>query len=255
MNSQLTAPFELGSGQTACLLLHGFTGSPWEMRPLGEYLAERGYRVKAPRLPGHGETAEAMEHVTYHDWEKTAAESLLSLAGGGPLFVAGLSMGALLALRLAARYPKLVAGLAVLAPALEFQKPPLRWLKQASGVSLLERFKPRLRKEGSDIENAHVRAEAPLMAEFPTSRLQDLFTLQDLTWSIVHQVTAPTLILMAEQDHVVSVEGGRALEKALSRAARVRFLLVKKGFHIMPRDNGKEGVLSEVAAFFDTLRS
>src|SRR5688572_17767016 len=56
MDPEKTAPFELGSGDDACLLLHGFTGSPWDMRPLGERLSERGYAVRAIRLPGHGST-------------------------------------------------------------------------------------------------------------------------------------------------------------------------------------------------------
>lgn len=51
------APFILTGGDDGILLIHGFTGSPAEMRPLGCYLHERGLTVSAPLLPDHGTTA------------------------------------------------------------------------------------------------------------------------------------------------------------------------------------------------------
>ena len=72
VDASSTAPFRLEPGnqhhaRAAVLLLHGFTGSPWEVRPLGESLAARGFHVLAPQLPGHGTTPEAMLYVTHVD--------------------------------------------------------------------------------------------------------------------------------------------------------------------------------------------
>ena len=89
MDPEKTAPFELGSGDDACLLLHGFTGSPWDMRPLGERLAARGLFVRAIRLPGHGSTPLAMAQVSHRDWEQASEDALLSLSGFRNVFVAG----------------------------------------------------------------------------------------------------------------------------------------------------------------------
>ena len=47
-------PVYNAGGESACLLLHGFTSSPYEMRLLGEYLGREGYTVSIPLLPGHG---------------------------------------------------------------------------------------------------------------------------------------------------------------------------------------------------------
>ena len=100
MDEAQTAPFALGEGTEACLLLHGFTGSPWEMRPLGEALAARGYHVRCPLLPGHGGTPEALVHVGERDWQEAVeAEATRALAGHRRLYVAGLSVGALLGVR------------------------------------------------------------------------------------------------------------------------------------------------------------
>jgi len=95
MDPEKTAPFELGSGEDACLLLHGFTGSPWDVRPVGERLAARGMFVRAIRLPGHGTTPEAMTAVSHRDWEQAGEDALRSLSSYRNVFVAGLSVGAL----------------------------------------------------------------------------------------------------------------------------------------------------------------
>jgi carboxylesterase len=54
-----------GSERRAVLVLHGLTGSPWEVRPLGEALAARGFHVEAPLLPGHAGAPEALGFVTW----------------------------------------------------------------------------------------------------------------------------------------------------------------------------------------------
>src|SRR5689334_23628869 len=110
MDASETAPFRLDPPggfppRAAVLLLHGFTGSPWEVRPLGDSLAARGYHVYAPLLPGHGTTPEAMLYVTHLDWEREAERGLQALKGFEHVFVAGLSLGSLLALLVAARFP------------------------------------------------------------------------------------------------------------------------------------------------------
>src|SRR5947209_13160713 len=96
-------PFSLGGGDLACLLLHGLTGSPAEVRPVGEALARAGFRAVAPLLPGHGTKPEDLDTVTPGELLDAARGALLSLAGARRLFICGLSMGALLAVHLASR--------------------------------------------------------------------------------------------------------------------------------------------------------
>ena len=50
------------------LLLHGFAGNTAELLPLGNFLKAQGYTVFAPRLPGHGTTAEDMLRTKAEDW-------------------------------------------------------------------------------------------------------------------------------------------------------------------------------------------
>jgi carboxylesterase len=251
MDPQKTAPFELGEGDDACLLIHGFTGSPWDMRPLGEALARRGYRASGICLPGHGSTPEAMQGVSYRDWEAAAEQGLRSLQGCRRAFVVGLSMGALLAINLAAREPAEIAGLALMAPAVHFrsrQMAALRWLRKLPVLNLLPAF---IRKYGTDIQDPDALAEAPVLAGFPSARLHDLWALQDQACKSMPNVRAPVLIVMAKQDHVVSLRGGRDLARRLRNSPRVELMELNEGFHIIPRDRGLPQLVAAVGSFFD----
>ncbi len=250
MNPEKTAPFELGEGDDACLLLHGFTGSPWDMRPLGEALAAQGMKVKAICLPGHGQTPSAMERVTFLDWERAADEALLSLSSARRCFVAGLSVGALLGTLLAARRPRYVQGLALIAPALTFLGPQLVAARRLRRLPLLPWLRPWVDKTSTDIEDPVARAEAPVLASFPSARLYDVWTLQDKVRRELGQVRAPTLIAVAAQDHVVSEKGARELARGLVAARPVRFIRIERGYHIIPRDFGGALLADEVGHFF-----
>ncbi len=255
MDPWKTAPFELGRGEDACLLLHGFTGSPWDMRPLGEALAARGFYVKAPRLPGHGTTPQAMVEVNWCHWEDAAREALWSLRGRRQVFVAGLSMGALLSLRLAAQAPEQVHGLALIAPAISFTGLTMRLLERWRRHPLLGRLKPWVTKDSTDICDDVARAQAPVLPAFPIARLDCLFNLQAAARADVPRVRTPTLVAVAEQDHVVDPDGGRWLARHLVAAPQVRLVTLREGYHIIPRDTGGPRLASEVGTFFDTLRA
>ncbi|HEY9565305.1 MAG TPA: esterase, partial [Nocardioides sp.] len=56
------------SQRVGVLLSHGFTGSPASMKPWGRFLAERGYAVEVPLLPGHGTTWQDMNTTNWDDW-------------------------------------------------------------------------------------------------------------------------------------------------------------------------------------------
>ncbi len=104
-------------GHTGILLIHGYTGSPTEMRWIGDYLHARGLTVSGPLLPGHGSTPEAMNRCRWTDWTGHVEAALADLrARCARVFVGGLSMGSLLTLYLAAKHPD-IPGAIVYSPA------------------------------------------------------------------------------------------------------------------------------------------
>src|SRR6185369_16571931 len=101
--------FESKKGSTGILLLHGLSGTPSEVEPLGNYLAERGISTLAPWLKGHGTSPRDLAATSWQDWAESAREALGSLRQRcSKIFVGGLSMGALQALHLSSHFP--VAG-------------------------------------------------------------------------------------------------------------------------------------------------
>ena len=164
--------------------------------------------------------------------------------------VAGLSMGALLGLILAARHPARVAGLALMATAWRLQRwdgRVLRALRHFELPALRDRW---ISKTTTDLEDPDARAQAPILPRYPMARLFDLFTLQDVARESLPLVTAPALLLGAVHDHVVDFDGHEELHRLLPGS---RFVTVQRGFHIMPRDRDRALVCAEVAEFVDSL--
>ena len=95
-----------GTNDTAVLLIHGYTGSPSELRELGERLHYKGYTVQGLLLNGHGTNPEDLDGVTYEKWTqsvKSAASALKETYG--KVVLVGMSMGGLLALDCASTVP------------------------------------------------------------------------------------------------------------------------------------------------------
>jgi carboxylesterase len=249
-----TAPFTLGpplaEADVAVLLLHGFTGSPWEVRLLGEALAERGAHVRAPRLPGHGTTPEAMLWANHHDWLFAAQENLEALRGARRLVIAGLSMGGLLAMILAARRMVRVDGLVLMAPVLGFHARNARALRRLRFLPLEGLLDTWVKKKGTDIEDEEIRAQSPVLWRYPLSRAYDLMELQDLARDAEPRITCPSLVLAARNDHVVDTQKVISLSQRLPFS---RLLELQRGFHIIPRDTDRAIALSAIAQFVDVV--
>jgi len=259
--SDAAAPFSLGDGADACLLLHGLTGAPSELRPVGESLARAGFRAVGPVLPGHGLTPEALETVTRGEMLDAAREALLSLRGSRRVYLCGLSMGALLAVRLAARgfvregVPP-VSALALLAPAVDMAG--LTWLF-TQVVGRLPSLPGLIGKGARDI---HVpKATAPdERPDAPAGRADGSYTAVPWRWgrelrlmseeamAVARRVRARALILHGALDRTASAAGAQRLARALAGPSQVR-LFARSG-HVLPLDVEGPAVCDAIVSFF-----
>src|SRR5262252_485179 len=110
------SPFDWTGDRRGVLLLHGFTGTPFEQRTLGERLhRDRGVTVCGPLLAGHGSSPRELALTRWQDWEASALAALDQLAQRcDRVAVGGLSMGGLLAVRMALLRPRLVRALVLM---------------------------------------------------------------------------------------------------------------------------------------------
>ena len=113
-----TNDYELNiDSKKGVMIIHGFSSTTFETRPLAEFLADTGFRVSARNLPGHGTTVEDCNATKFHDWLDFVEINLAELSSDcDELYVIGLSMGAVLSLYLAGLFPinKVITGATVL---------------------------------------------------------------------------------------------------------------------------------------------
>jgi len=236
-------PFDLpGSGLGAALCLHGLTGTPYEVRPLGEAIAASGIRAVGPLLPGHGETPEQLATHPYTDWLDAAREQLRELrAAHKRVSVVGSSMGALLALVLAAEDE--VDAVAVVGASLILQNPLARF------VPVLKYLRPMLPKRGgSDIRDDAARDRHPSYDRMPLNSVHELQRLQRRAAAELGRITAPILIAHGVHDHTADPAGATVIRDSVSSEVR-EFLLMASSGHIVSVDFDGPALSFAVAEF------
>ena len=207
-------PFLFEGGELGCLLVHGFSGSPPEMRPMGEFLAGKGLTVLGVRLAGHGTTPEDMARTTWRDWVASAEEGLQELQGRcRKVFAIGLSMGGLIALHLAANYP--LAGIIAMATPAYIADWRFRLLPLAQ--YLVRWVTPQIESDLTDPE-----AEGRIFSYqvIPTRCLVSLRQLLHLVRGELPQVKAPALIMQGEKDRHIPPDSARIIFEGLGSAEK-----------------------------------
>lgn len=112
-------PFLWERGDSAVLMVHGYTGTPGEVRPLGWSLRQSGWTVRGVLLPGMGREIESLYERRYEDWVDSVASALQDLQSRyDPVLLVGYSMGGAIVQHAAAAFPP--DGLVLMAPFSEF---------------------------------------------------------------------------------------------------------------------------------------
>ncbi|GED87491.1 alpha/beta hydrolase [Streptomyces sp. NPDC091412] len=238
-------PFRHEGGEVGVLLCHGFTGSPQSLRPWGRYLAERGLTVSLPLLPGHGTRWEDMQLTGWPDWYAEVDRELRVLRESCTrVFVAGLSMGGALALRLAARHGDALAGVVVVNPANKVHGLSAYALPVARHVVRTTKgIASDIALEGA-AELGYDRV--PLHA---AHSLRNFFRMVD---GELPQVTQPLLLLRSPQDHVVPpVDSARILGRVSS--TDVTEVLLEHSYHVATLDHDADRIFDESYAFIGRL--
>lgn len=188
------------------LLIHGFTGSPAEMRLVGDYLHERGVTVSAPLLPGHGTTARELNACTWQEWTAAVAGAAEELKGRCDMvFVAGLSLGSLLALHRAAT-DRDVAGVMLYSPAIRLAD------RRRHLIPFFKRLVPLLPKPPDDFADPVAASRLWSYPEYPTIAAHEVMKLIGQVRRRLPEVTQPLLIIHSTADRTIHPAGARYVQ-------------------------------------------
>lgn len=237
-------------GGLGMLLVHGFTGSPVSLRPLGDLLAKRGFAIELPRLPGHGTQPKDLLRYRYADWRAEAAAALARLrARTQHVCAVGLSMGGTLVLDLASSSEAAALGCVVtinaqildrggvvvkLAPMIEKLIP----MAPASAAGLI---KNDIKKGGDEQAYDWVAAAAgnSLVRALPEVRAR------------LSRLTCPLLVIHSRDDHSVPPANSRALP-GLVGSKQVSELTLLDSYHVATLDNDLPLIDQRVASFAES---
>ena len=237
------------------LLVHGFTGTPFELRPQAEALAAAGFRARVMRLPGHGTTPRDLARCRFADWlgaVRSEHEALCSRCGGSG-FLVGLSLGAMLVLLRAREQQDRVTALAALATPLR----PGRHLLWAARLFRRSPCKPliplprgRLRRDGFDTE---LIEQNPCYHAVPIGGIVELVGHLPELRDALPGIRVPALVAHGSRDSTALAAGGRETFERLGSADKV-WLELKRSMHMITLDGERDSLSAAVVGFFNRIR-
>jgi carboxylesterase len=256
-------------GGAGVLLAHGITGAPTEMKPLVRKLAAEGFTVACPQLSGHCSTLKELKQTQWMDWYASLEEGLERLRDHcHTIFVAGLSMGALLALKLAADHPDDVDGVATLSATFFYDgwnvpRFKEKYLLPLAIYSPLRHFFSYHEPSPFGIKDERLRniiaavyandsASVPEKygySEFPGVTIRETFRLIRTVKRDLERIVAPLLIVHSTEDDMASLDNARFLASRVASDV-VETFYVDDTYHVLTLDKRKNDVARRVGEFF-----
>lgn len=223
--------FALGdpSAPTAALIIHGFTSSPQVVRPIGQFLADRGIRAVGPRLPGHGTSWQDLNACNEAMWIQTAQDAFEKLAVQHErVFVVGFSFGAALAIDLVARHQERVAGLIVLASFLH-TKDPGRFLLPV--VRYLIKSLP-----GVGNDTADPAGDREIVYDrVPTGAAHCMLRFTKRARRALPSLRVPILIVHGRNDHTAHPSNASLIYDSVTSDDK-EIVWLERSYHVLPFD-------------------
>lgn len=250
-------PFFYPGNETGCLVIHGLTGTPGEMRWLGQHLHAQGYTVHGPRLAGHATTSGDLSRVTWREWYFSALSGYeLLRAQCRRVFVLGLSMGGALSLMLAAQEP--VAGVVAMSAPNRVDDWRVRLLLPLIGLVMPTLSQGDTLPPEEDpfqqevIAEQHRRGEDPIghpsYDDWSVRGLVELNRLLAAMRAGLPHVTAPALLIHARNDNVVPFDNLQLNFDALGSTDK-QCLIIDESNHVITEDKERDRVFQAASDF------
>lgn len=252
-NPQIDPIIKYGQNDSGVLLLHGFTGTPDSMRHIANHLHQAGYSVLAPLLEGHGTTPENLAETNWQDWYYSASESFKNLKKENKkVFVAGLSLGALLALKLAMDHPDEISAISCYATPLHLQS----WAEMVLPVTnyppfnYLWKFQ---KKWKIDIKDPIAKRNFWNYDRMPLSCVRSITELQKNISDYLHKIECPTLLMHSRHDSTAPYHSMLEVAEKISSEI-TEMITLENSFHVITVDYDKDLVAKKTKDFFNRFR-
>lgn len=232
-------PFSLDGGPIGVLMVHGFTGSPASMRPIGGWLASEGLTVEGVRLPGHGTDVEDLRTRRWTEWVNATAIGLDTLRERCRTIVTfGQSMGASVVLSLVASRPHEVDGIALTNPYV--------FDRRLLAVPIGGRFLRTVRGVANDIAKPGQDERADTL--MPVPAIAEMAAMMKRVRASLPEIRQPIVVFRSGTDHVVPRSNA---EKVLQRIGSERRELVvcPNSYHVVTLDHDAPLVRERVLSF------
>ena len=241
-------PFFLPGDKIGCLLVHGFTGTPNEMRSLGQALNQVGHTVLGVRLFGHGTQTEDMIRARWWDWLASVEDgwNLLSKITD-QIFIMGLSMGGILSLIFSARYT--VTGVVAMSTPHHLPKDP-----RLPYAKLISHFVPFIPKGEPDWHDQEAYQQLVSYKKDPTRSFAELITLIEEMQHSLNKINAPVLLINSKGDQTVKAEDHHQemIFAALSSKDKST-LWVENSGHVVTCDSARQQVHQACVEFVERV--
>jgi len=241
--------------KSACLLLHGFTGTPKEMRWLGEFLNRHGFTCLGPRLSGHATIPEDMIRSNYTDWIASVEDGYHLLRGiADQIYLVGLSMGGVLSLLLSARLAPRVRG--VVAMSTPYKLPDDPRLRHIELIARAVPFMPKSDEEpGAGWFDREAWKDHVSYPQNPVRSIGELNKLLGEMRAALPQVTVPVLLMHSKDDRYVLPENMEHIYADLVNASDRTKLYVTGSGHVVPRDAARQQVFQTALEFIQRVEA
>jgi carboxylesterase len=234
-------PEKTGGRPIGVLLVHGFTGSPASLKPWAEALADQGYAVEVPLLPGHGTRWQDLNQVAWTDWYAEAEAAFDRLRGTcEAVVVAGLSMGGSVVLRLAEERGDQVSGLVLVNPFVSTTR------KELVALPVLKHLIPSLRGVVNDIKKPDQDEHG--YQRLPLKGLAALIEMWKVVVPDLKRVTQPVLYFRSADDHVIDASSSATVLQGVG-SVDVEERLLDNSYHVATLDHDADRIFAESAEF------
>jgi carboxylesterase len=252
---------DLRGGNHSVLLIHGLTGSPFEMKYLARKLNKAEFTVKGPCLEGHCTSLKNLSKTKWEDWYGSVRESFTELKkSSDTVSVVGLCMGALLSLHLAYEFGSEVAAVSLISTTLFYDGWSLPWFKFLLPVAYYAPFRfiySYSETEPYGIKNNLLRErivnlmknDSIAYTKTPATSMRELFKLIREVKKELPTIKTPVLILHSSEDDLTSIKNPDYVEAKIGSKI-IRKIILDDSYHMMTIDNQKDRVAEETIRFF-----